>query len=74
MQKQMTDRTAFLVTEAAALLAQAIYEGDHVKRDEPSPSSDSPWNRPDLPANVLVALQSARVALNNIVATYRLTD
>jgi len=72
MQKQLTVRTKYLVTEAAALIGQAIYEGDHIKRDEPSPAADSPWSRPDLPAEVLVALQAAKVALLHIVAVYDL--
>ena len=59
MQREVTPRVAGLIQQAIDLLDQALYEGSHVRRQEPEPREFSPWSRPDLPSDVLVGVQLA---------------
>jgi hypothetical protein len=74
MQRQLTARTSGLITEAINALTQAQYEGDHTRRQDPEPEAGTPWDRPDLPVEVLAELQRHVVALNNLVRVYTLAD
>ena len=63
MEPQVHDRHIDLLRSADDALGQVLYEGSHAVRQDPEPSADSPWDRPDLPMDVLLAIQEARNAL-----------
>jgi hypothetical protein len=48
----VTDRTYQLVWDSYQSLLQCQYEGNHLRRQDPSPSYGSPWETPDLPIDV----------------------
>lgn len=48
----VTARILDLLSQAADALAQAAYEGNHVVRQDPAPVYGSPWQTPDLPADL----------------------
>lgn len=60
----VTHRTLSLLEDARSALGQALYEGQHSRRQDPAPMHGSPWDTPDLPANVLEALRLAQDAIS----------
>jgi hypothetical protein len=52
IQPQVTARILDLLRTAEDALNQAEYEGSHYLRQDPAPSTDSPWQRPDLPDQI----------------------
>lgn len=64
-----SDRVLSLMSEARSALLQAIYEGSHVRRQDPAPAHGSPWSEPDVPQAVLFALLDAQEAVTKALAT-----
>lgn len=53
---QVTDRILDLLSQAADALNQAAYEGNHIVRQNPAPAYGSPWQTPDLPADLFARI------------------
>lgn len=52
----VTPRILDLLDQAAAALRQAQYEGSHTVRQDPAPAYGSPWQTPDLPADLFARI------------------
>lgn len=59
----ITRRHLSLISEAQQTLTQLKYEGSHTVRQDPAPTHGSPWESPDLPAEVRLAVDTAIAAL-----------
>lgn len=64
IQPQVTTRILDLLRTAQDALRQAEYEGSHYLRQDPEPSTDSPWTTPDLPADIRRELSHTIGVLN----------
>ena len=62
----VTQRILDLLAEARGTLRQIQYEGSHTVRQDPEPTYGSPWQTPDLPADVLADLAAVTIMLDNL--------
>lgn len=53
----VTDHEYDRINDIYAAIRQAIYEGSHVMRQDPEPHANSPWTTPDVPIEILSALE-----------------
>lgn len=62
----VTPRILDLLAQARGTLRQVQYEGSHTVRQDPEPTYGSPWQTPDLPADVLADLAAVTIMLDNL--------